>query len=61
MGMGSYFSLAGGILAIDAILDMGCTMFNVNGTMVTAITVGNSFKAIDKKIFYGENSNHGNN
>lgn len=61
MGMGSYFSLAGGILAIDPILDMGRTMLNVNGTMVTAITVGNSFKAIDKNIFYGENSNHGNN
>lgn len=61
MGMGSYFPLAGGILAIDPILDMGRTMLNVNGTMVAAITVGNSFKAIDKNIFYGENNNHKNN
>ena len=61
MGMGSYFPLIGGILAIDPILDMARTMLNVNGTMVTAIAVGNSFNAIDKKIFYGENNNHKNN
>lgn len=61
MGMGSYFPLVGGILAIDPILDMARTMLNVNGTMVTAIAVGNSFNAIDKKIFYGENNNHKNN
>lgn len=36
-------------------------MLTVNGGMITAIAVGNSFKAIDKNIFYGENSNHGNN
>ena len=43
MGMGAAFPLVGGIIAIDPILDMGRTMLNVNGTMVTAVTVANSF------------------
>ena len=51
MGMGSYFPLLGGIIAIDPILDMGRTMLNVNGTMVTAVTVANSFGDIDKEKF----------
>ena len=51
MGMGSYFRLLGGIIAIDPILDMGRTMLNVNGTMVTAVTVANSFGDIDKDKF----------
>lgn len=51
MGMGSYFPLLGGIIAIDPILDMGRTMLNVNGTMVTAVTVANSFSDIDKDKF----------
>lgn len=48
MGMGAYFPLAGGILAIDPILDMGRTMLNVNGGMTSAITVAKSFDKIDK-------------
>ena len=48
LGLGSYFQLAGGILAIDPILDMGRTMLNVNGTMTCAISVANSFGKIDK-------------
>lgn len=48
MGMGAYFPLAGGILAIDPILDMGRTMLNVNGTMTTAVTVANSLDKLDK-------------
>ena len=48
MGMGAYFPLAGGILAIDPILDMGRTMLNVNGSMTCAVTVANSFNKIDK-------------
>ena len=36
VGIGSYFPLAGGILAIDPILDMGRTMLNVNGSTTTA-------------------------
>ena len=51
MGMVSYFPLLGGIIAIDPILDMGRTMLNVNGTMVTAVTVANSFGDIDKDKF----------
>lgn len=51
MGMGAYFPLAGGILAIDPILDMGRTMLNVNGTMVTAVTVGNSLGELNKETF----------
>ncbi|MBE6070607.1 MAG: cation:dicarboxylase symporter family transporter [Clostridium butyricum] len=51
MGMGTHFPLAGGILAIDPILDMGRTMLNVNGTMTTAVLVGKSFNEIDKDVF----------
>ncbi len=51
MGMGAAFPLVGGIIAIDPILDMGRTMLNVNGTMVTAVTVANSFGDIDKEKF----------
>ena len=51
MGLGSYFQLAGGILAIDPTLDMGRTMLNVNGTMTSAITVANSLNKVDKNIF----------
>ncbi|WP_294392767.1 cation:dicarboxylase symporter family transporter [uncultured Clostridium sp.] len=51
MGMGAYFPLAGGILAIDPIIDMGRTMLNVNGTMVTAVAVANSLDSIDKDVF----------
>ena len=51
VGLGSYFPLAGGILAIDPILDMGRTMINVNGASATAITVANSLGKIDKDIY----------
>lgn len=51
MGMGAYFPLAGGILAIDPIIDMGRTMLNVNGTMVTAVTVANGLDSIDKEKY----------
>ncbi|GAA0707013.1 cation:dicarboxylase symporter family transporter [Paraclostridium ghonii] len=48
MGLGAYFPLLGGIIAIDPILDMGRTMLNVNGTMTSTIVVANSFDEIDK-------------
>lgn len=51
MGMGAAFPLVGGIIAIDPVLDMGRTMLNVNGTMVTAVTVANSFGDINKEKF----------
>ncbi len=51
MGMGSFFPLAGGILAIDPILDMARTALNVDGSMVTAVTVAKSFNGLDKDVF----------
>ena len=51
VGIGAHFPLAGGILAIDPILDMGSTMLNVNGTTTTAVTVANSLNKIDKETF----------
>ena len=51
VGLGSYFPLVGGILAIDPILDMGRTMINVNGAMVSSITVGKSLGKVDKEVF----------
>lgn len=55
VGLGSYFPLAGGIIAIDPILDMGRTMINVNGATTTAITVGNSLGKLDKEVFNKNN------
>ena len=55
MGMGAFFPMAGGILAIDPILDMGRTMINVNGSMVSAVTVAKSSDALDKEIFNSKN------
>ena len=49
MGLGSYFPLLGAIIAIDPILDMGRTMLNVNGTMVSAITVNKSLENHQEK------------
>ncbi|MDY2729070.1 cation:dicarboxylate symporter family transporter [Clostridium sp. HCP1S3_B4] len=51
MGLGTYFPLASGILAIDPILDMGRTMLNVNGSSVTSITVAKLLNKINKEIF----------
>lgn len=51
VGLGAYFPLAAGILAIDPILDMGRTMLNVSGTSVTSITVARSLGKLDKEIY----------
>ncbi len=51
VGLGAYFPLAGGILAIDPILDMGRTMLNVNGATTTAVTVGKSLGKLEKDTF----------
>ena len=50
MGMGEYFPLLGAIIAIDPILDMGRTMLNVNGTILSAVVVDKSLKrtAVDE-------------
>ena len=52
VGLGSYFQLVGGILAIDPILDMGRTMLNVNGVMTSAIAVENSLKKVYKNEIF---------
>lgn len=57
MGLGAYFPLAGGILAIDPILDMGRTMLNVNGTMTSAVTVANSIDKLDKNVLNNVDEN----
>ena len=49
MGMASYFPLAGAIIAIDPILDMGRAMLNVNGAMTAAVAVDNSLNRNNKK------------
>ena len=49
MGMGAYFPMAGAIIAIDPILDMGRTMLNVNGAMTAAVAVDKSLKINEKK------------
>ena len=51
VGLGAYFPLAGGILAIDPILDMGRTMLNVNGAMSIAVFVGKSENKFNKETF----------
>lgn len=56
VGLGAYFPLAGGILAIDPILDMGRTMINVSGASVTSIAVGNSLGKIDKDVYNRKNT-----
>ncbi|MEG2789769.1 MAG: cation:dicarboxylase symporter family transporter [Romboutsia sp.] len=55
VGLGAYFPLAGGILAIDPILDMGRTMINVNGATTASIAVGNSLGKLDKETFNSKN------
>ena len=61
VGLGAYFPLAGGILAIDPILDMGRTMLNVNSGMTTAVVVGKSLNKLDKKVFNDENKTNQDN
>ena len=60
VGIGSYFPLAGWILAIDPILDMGRTMLNVNGSTTTAVIVGKSLKKLDKEVFNGASVSENN-
>lgn len=52
VGLDPYFSLIGGVIAIDPILDMGRTMINVNGASVASIIVAKSLG----KLNYEEES-----
>lgn len=47
MGMGEYLPLAGAIIAIDPILDMGRTLLNVSGTMAATVSVAKKFNKIE--------------
>ncbi|MGL5694644.1 MAG: cation:dicarboxylate symporter family transporter [Peptostreptococcaceae bacterium] len=49
VGLDPYFSLIGGIIAIDPILDMGRTMINVNGASTTAIIVAKSLGKLNNE------------
>lgn len=49
IGLGAYFPYAGGILAIDPILDMGRTMLNVNGSMTSTVVVAKLFDKTSSK------------
>lgn len=51
MGMGAYFPLVGGIIAIDPIIDMGRTMVNVSGTLISATTVAKTEGKLNKEVF----------
>ena len=55
VGLGGFFPLAGGILAIDPILDMGRTMINVSGATTSSVVVANSLGKLDKNIFNKKN------
>lgn len=55
VGLGEFFPLAGGILAIDPILDMGRTIINVSGATTSSVVVDNSLSKLDKKIFNENN------
>ena len=48
VGLGNYFPLVAGIIAIDPILDMGRTMINVNGASISTIIVAKSLKRTTK-------------
>lgn len=50
MGMSGLFPLIGGIIAIDPIIDMGRTMLNVSGTLISATTVANTSGKLDKSV-----------
>ena len=55
VGLGEFFPLAAGIIAIDPILDMGRTMINVNGTMASAVITSSITGDLDKDIFNSDN------
>lgn len=54
MGLGAHFPLLGGIIAVDPILDMGRTMLNVSGTLISATTAANLGGQLDKRVLKGQ-------
>ncbi|MGL4973003.1 MAG: cation:dicarboxylate symporter family transporter, partial [Culicoidibacterales bacterium] len=49
---GSAFGFIGPVLGIDPILDMGRTMLNVSGTMMTAVVVDKSLGTLDVEAYH---------
>ena len=60
VGLGEFFPLAAGIIAIDPILDMARTMINVNGTMVSAVITSSITNDLDKNIFNNDDKANSN-
>lgn len=58
VGLGEFFPLAAGIIAIDPILDMARTMLNVNGTMVSAVITSSITGDLDKDIFNSDDKSN---
>lgn len=52
VGLGSAFGFIGPVLGIDPILDMGRTMLNVSGTMMTAVVVDKSLGTLDVEAYH---------
>lgn len=51
MGMGEYFPLIGIVLAVDPIVDMGRTLTNVSGSMMTAVVTDKELGTMNMKVF----------
>ena len=60
VGLGEFFPLAAGIIAIDPILDMARTMINVNGTMISAVITSSITNDLDKDIFNSDEKSNSN-
>lgn len=57
LGLGDAMSSIGAVFSIDPIIDMGRTMLNVAGSMVSAVVVDRWNKNMNTNIFYGEDIN----
>lgn len=60
VGLGEFFPLTAGIIAIDPILDMARTMINVNGTMISAVITSSITNDLDKDIFNSDEKSNSN-
>jgi len=51
VGLGEHFHLMGAVIAIDALMDMGRTFINVNGALVTSVSVGKSLNQVNIEVY----------
>ncbi|MGL5722223.1 MAG: cation:dicarboxylate symporter family transporter [Brevinema sp.] len=51
IGLSQYFSLLAVVLAIDPLIDMGRTLINVNGAMISAISVDKELGTMDVEAY----------